>query len=81
MAKKVASADSHKHPANKCTKSVMHAHPNGKGKHAHRYSCQGGGQQANTGQGHLHPANSMTNSVRHSHPNGGTRKHTHHYGR
>ncbi len=31
----------HTHPANKCTNTIRHNHPNGNRPHTHRYSCQG----------------------------------------
>jgi hypothetical protein len=66
----------------------MHSHPNAKGKHAHKYSCQGKmrkgmkvrGSGKRIGVTHTHPANAMTNSTTHTHPGGG-RPHTHNYGK
>ncbi len=72
-------ANQHRHPANKCTRSISHAHPNGKRKHSHKYSCKGNGMRKSNGNGHVHPANSRTRSIKHYHPNG-ARKHSHHYG-
>lgn len=79
----VADSNSHTHPANRCTRSVTHTHPNGKRSHTHRYSCMRNGQHRqatprvdpNT---HTHPANKCTRSITHTHPNG-KRKHTHNY--
>lgn len=39
-------ANTHSHPANRCTRSVSHTHPNGANQHSHRYSCQGQAQPA-----------------------------------
>ncbi|TXH71956.1 MAG: SH3 domain-containing protein [Thiothrix sp.] len=33
---------SHTHPANECTRSITHSHPNGGVMHNHNYSCQPG---------------------------------------
>lgn len=33
---------SHTHPANECTRSITHSHPNGGVMHNHHYSCQPG---------------------------------------
>ena len=30
----------HTHPANECTRSIQHTHPNGNKPHNHHYSCQ-----------------------------------------
>ncbi len=58
-------ASGHTHPANKCTKSIRHNHPNGSRSHSHKYSCTG------TPRGnrwtHGHPANKCTKSIRHTH--------------
>ncbi|MCK5916929.1 MAG: SH3 domain-containing protein [Cocleimonas sp.] len=77
-------ANTHRHPANKCTRSISHTHANGKGTHTHRYSCKNNNQQkiaytpmknANT---HQHPANKCTRSISHTHANGAN-KHSHRY--
>lgn len=63
----------HSHPANKCTNSIQHTHPNGGGVHKHRYVCK---PQMSSADAHKHPANKCTKSVSHAHPNGkGTHKH------
>ncbi len=67
----------HTHPANECTNSISHTHPNGGSAHKHRYSCKP--KKMRSANEHTHPANSMTRSTRHNHPNG-ARKHSHHYG-
>ena len=69
----VATGTAHTHPANECTNSISHTHPNGAGAHKHRYSCKGNGSMA--GQ-HRHPANKCTKTVSHAHSSGkGTHAH------
>lgn len=78
----------HKHPANRCTRSVTHSHPNGANNHQHRYSCQNNQQvrapqrqpqnQNQNVYAHSHPANPCTRSVTHSHSNGNA-AHSHRY--
>lgn len=75
-AKPAADANRHTHPANKCTNSVTHSHPNGKRPHTHHYSCQSNAKKKPNQ--HRHPANRCTKSIYHSHPNG-NRPHTHRY--
>ena len=70
-----AVASGHAHPANKCTKSVRHNHPNGKRSHSHKYSC-GGAVRGNRWT-HGHPANKCTKSVKHTHKSKG--RHNHKY--
>ena len=65
----------HTHPANECTNTVSHTHPNGGTAHKHRYSCKPNKKKPFM---HTHPANKCTTSVRHSHPNG-KGVHTHRY--
>ena len=85
----VNTANTHTHPANQCTRSVSHTHPNGANQHTHRYSCQGKATQqqqpkvqvrapsnANT---HTHPRNQFTNAVTHTHASGSS-QHKHNYG-
>ena len=74
------SANSHTHPANRCTRSITHSHPNGKRPHKHHYSCLGnkGNKKSSDPNAHTHPANKCTRSITHTHPNG-KRKHVHHY--
>ena len=86
----VNTANTHTHPANRCTRSVSHTHPNGVNQHTHRYSCQGQATQqqpqvqvravaqtnANT---HTHPRNQFTNAVTHTHASGSS-QHKHNYG-
>lgn len=76
-------ADTHKHPANKCTRSISHTHANGSGNHSHRYSCKNNRQQqtaytpkqnSNT---HRHQANRCTRSISHTHA--GAKNHSHRY--
>jgi len=67
----------HTHPANECTNSISHTHPNGGNAHKHHYSCNPN-KRAMGANAHIHPANKCTRSISHSHPNGkGT--HKHHY--
>lgn len=66
----------HTHPANECTNSISHTHPNGGGVHKHRYSCKP--KMARTADEHTHPANKCTRSISHAHPNG-KRTHAHRY--
>ena len=71
--------DAHTHPANKCTNSITHTHPNGKRKHTHHYSCKGAAvASASSANTHRHPANRCTKSTTHTHP-GGKKPHTHKY--
>ncbi len=58
-------ASGHTHPANKCTNSIRHNHPNGSRSHSHKYSCT----TAHKGNRwtHGHPANKCTKSIRHTH--------------
>ncbi len=74
---KTTPMNSHTHPANRCTRSVTHSHPNGKRSHKHRYSCMNK-QKNSAANKHSHPANKCTKSITHSHPNG-KRTHTHRY--
>lgn len=69
-------ANAHTHPANECTNSITHTHPNGKRAHTHHYSCKGKGGM--TKDSHTHPANKCTKSTTHAHPNG-KREHAHKY--
>ncbi len=79
-------AETHTHPANRCTRSVTHAHPTNNSAHEHRYSCQRG-QQVQPKQrqvmqdanSHSHPANRCTRSVTHSHPTTSSSSHEHRY--
>lgn len=41
---------SHNHPANSCTNSVTHSHPNGGAQHEHSYACQPGQATLDTSQ-------------------------------
>ncbi|MEZ5479258.1 MAG: SH3 domain-containing protein [Thiolinea sp.] len=84
----VSAANSHTHPANRCTRSVTHSHPNGQNAHEHHYSCEPRAKApqnvrpvvlpADNANTHSHPANRCTRSVTHTHPNG-ARTHEHHY--
>ena len=76
IVKSAVNPNSHNHPANKCTNSVTHTHPNGARAHKHHYVCKKGNK--NTKNSHTHPANKCTNSIRHTHPNG-AKAHKHHY--
>ncbi|PID47771.1 MAG: hypothetical protein CSB47_00235 [Proteobacteria bacterium] len=84
---KVNTANTHTHPANQCTRSVSHTHPNGIKPHTHRYSCKGQATQqrpqakrrVNTVNTHTHPRNQFTNAVTHTHANGNV-PHRHNYG-
>lgn len=58
-------ASGHTHPANRCTKSIRHNHPNGNRSHSHKYSC--GGSVRGNKWTHGHPANKCTKSVKHTH--------------
>lgn len=82
-------ANSHTHPANRCTRSVTHTHPNGANAHKHHYSCDPKTQQQRPVKNnqttypadpnsHTHPRNECTNSVTHTHPNGAG-SHQHRY--
>ncbi|MEE9446136.1 MAG: hypothetical protein V3V19_10785 [Cocleimonas sp.] len=67
----------HTHPANKCTRSISHTHPNGtRRKHNHKYSCTVAAKQ--NPHAHRHPANKCTRSIMHVHPSGKS-KHSHRY--
>lgn len=66
-------ANGHVHPANKCTKSIRHTHPNGKRSHSHKYSCSGVAQGNRWTHGH--PANRCTKSIRHTHKSKGPHSH------
>lgn len=68
----------HTHPANECTNSIKHTHPNGGGAHKHRYSCKGNARNNMGANQHKHPANKCTRSIAHAHPNG-KRTHSHKY--
>ena len=68
----------HTHPANECTNSIKHTHPNGGGAHKHRYSCKGNARNNMGANQHKHPANKCTRSIAHAHPNG-KRTHNHKY--
>ncbi|MEE9351585.1 MAG: peptidoglycan-binding domain-containing protein [Thiotrichaceae bacterium] len=72
----VARAGGHTHPANRCTKSIRHNHPNGTRSHSHKYSCKGA-QRGNKWT-HGHPANRCTKSIRHTHKFNSAR-HNHSY--
>ncbi|MCF6191194.1 MAG: hypothetical protein L3J51_12010 [Cocleimonas sp.] len=64
----------HTHPANECTNSISHSHPNGDNAHKHRYSCKP--KKMRSANEHTHPANRCTRSISHAHPNGqGTHQH------
>jgi len=76
VTKAAVDPNSHSHPANKCTNSVTHTHPNGAGVHKHHYVCKKGNK--NTKNSHTHPANRCTKSIRHSHPSG-AKAHKHRY--
>ncbi|MEE9303537.1 MAG: peptidoglycan-binding domain-containing protein [Thiotrichaceae bacterium] len=69
-------ASGHAHPANKCTNSIRHNHPNGSRSHSHKYSCQGA-RKGNRWT-HGHPANKCTKSIRHTHKSKNSR-HNHKY--
>ncbi len=84
-------ANAHTHPANRCTRSITHTHPNGGGTHKHHYSCDPStnnapapamksNYQANLPDpnSHNHPSNECTNSITHTHPNGAG-SHQHRY--
>lgn len=82
-------ANGHTHPANRCTRSITHTHPNGANSHQHNYSCQPNQQNTanqqsqpqrpvNNANTHRHPANRCTNSITHTHPNGAG-QHNHRY--
>ena len=78
-------ANTHRHPANRCTRSISHTHANGANTHSHRYSCKNNGRQQQTaytprqnGNTHRHPANRCTRSISHTHANGAN-KHSHRY--
>jgi hypothetical protein len=71
--------DTHRHPDNRCTKSITHTHANGINDHGHRYSCESQGRsRGSAGTLHSHPANEMTRSMKHTHLNG-ENEHDHHY--
>ncbi|MGB0847140.1 MAG: SH3 domain-containing protein [Thiolinea sp.] len=70
-------AEAHVHPANDCTRTINHTHPNGAASHRHNYSCDRN-QTQSTGQAHTHPRNHCTNSITHEHPNG-SNEHNHRY--
>lgn len=85
---RVNSANTHSHPANECTRSVSHTHPNGVKQHTHRYSCKGKATQQHTqvqvhtqnnANTHTHPRNQFTNAVTHTHASGSA-QHSHNYG-
>ncbi|WP_022951624.1 SH3 domain-containing protein [Leucothrix mucor] len=69
-------ANTHSHPANRCTRSVSHTHPNGANQHSHRYSCQGQAQPAARPQVQVRAANvnqgqtavRVTQAGSHTHP-------------
>ncbi len=86
-------ANRHTHPANRCTRSVTHSHPNGANPHKHHYSCDSNTRQqrpvrknnqtayprqSTDPNAHTHPRNECTNSITHTHPNG-ARAHQHRY--
>ncbi|HFC91480.1 MAG TPA: hypothetical protein ENJ51_01560 [Leucothrix mucor] len=77
-------ANTHRHPANECTRSISHTHANGQRNHSHRYSCRNNGRQQQTaytprqnGNTHRHPANRCTRSISHTHA--GAANHSHRY--
>ncbi len=74
-AKPAVVASGHTHPANRCTKSIRHNHPNGNRSHSHKYSC-GSAVRGNKWT-HGHPANKCTKSVKHTHKHSG--RHNHKY--
>ena len=71
-----ATGTGHTHPANKCTNTITHKHPNGVRQHKHSYSCKGNAKSSE--DAHLHPANKCTKSTTHTHP-AGKRGHSHKY--
>jgi hypothetical protein len=73
--KSVRSAGGHVHPANRCTKSIRHNHPNGNRSHSHKYSCQGTRRAGGNKWTHSHPANRCTKSIRHTHKFKGQHNH------
>jgi hypothetical protein len=80
-----ADPNAHTHPANKCTNSITHTHPNGARTHNHRYSCKGntrrsGGHRGGNKWSHVHPAiPNCTDSITHTHKYQ-NRNHSHKYG-
>ena len=70
----------HTHPANKCTNSISHTHPNGGSVHKHHYDCRPNSRviSKKPSIAHKHPANKCTRSISHSHPNGDS-THSHRY--
>jgi hypothetical protein len=74
----VARASGHTHPANRCTKSIRHNHPNGTRSHSHKYSCQNKRKPTGNRWTHGHPANRCTKSIRHTHKFNSAR-HNHSY--
>ena len=76
--KPVVDALAHTHPANECTNSITHTHPNGDNQHEHNYQCSPKAIATDSGA-HTHPANELTRSISHSHPNG-KNDHQHRYG-
>ncbi len=74
----VARVSGHTHPANRCTKSIRHNHPNGTRSHSHRYSCQNKHKPTGNKWTHGHPANRCTKSIRHTHKFNSAR-HNHSY--
>lgn len=75
--------NTHRHPANRCTRSISHTHA-GAPNHSHRYSCKNNGRQQQTaytprqnGNTHRHPANRCTRSISHTHA--GAANHSHRY--
>ncbi len=75
-AKTMVKGVAHTHPANECTNSISHTHPNGGSVHKHRYSCKP--KMSRAANEHKHPANKCTRSVSHAHPNGKS-NHAHRY--
>ena len=63
----VAMGVAHTHPANKCTNSVSHSHPNGGNTHKHKYDCSPGSStySPKPSVAHTHPAQKCTRSVSH----------------
>jgi uncharacterized protein YraI len=72
-------ANTHRHPANRCTRSILHTHVNGARDHSHRYSCQNnrGRQVLQTNRlQHTHSKSQCVSAISHAHK-GGDRIHRH----
>ena len=76
--RRVARVSGHTHPANRCTKSIRHNHPNGTRSHSHKYSCNNKRRPTGNRWTHGHPANRCTKSIRHTHKFNSAR-HNHSY--